>query len=205
MNIAVFASGGGSNFQAILNKIKSGELKNAAIVLLISNNSSCGAMEIAKSNNIKTIHISNKTHPDPVEYENALSSSLEKSNVELIALAGYMKLLPVRIVRKYPNKILNIHPALLPKFGGKGMFGIHVHEAVLRAGEKESGVTIHFVNENYDEGRIIRQSRVPLLPEDTPETLAARVLKAEHDLYWRVIDEMVNGPCANKKTFNNTV
>ena len=193
MNIGIFASGGGSNFHAILKKIQNGELKDASVSLVISNNSKSGALETARNNSISALHISGKTRPEPADYESAIMDALDKYKVELIALAGYMKLLPAGVIKKYPGRILNIHPALLPKFGGKGMYGMHVHEAVLASGDSESGATIHYVNEKYDEGPIIRQSKVPVMPDDTPEDLAARVLSAEHDLYWRVIDDIVHG------------
>ena len=117
---------------------------------------------------------------------------LKKYHIELILLAGYMKLLPASIIKHFNGDILNIHPALLPRFGGRGMYGINVHKAVIESGEKETGVTIHYVNEKYDEGQIIKQVKVPVKDSDTPEILAARVLKAEHDLYWRVVDFIVN-------------
>ncbi|MFH1759778.1 MAG: phosphoribosylglycinamide formyltransferase [bacterium] len=193
MNIAVFASGGGSNFRAILDKIKSGDLKNAEIRAVISNNSKAGALEIARKSNIPAIHMSGKTHPETKRYEKEMLELLEQYNIELILMAGYMKLLPSAVISRYSKKVLNIHPALLPRFGGKNMYGMNVHKAVLESGEKWSGPTVHYANEKYDEGTIIRQAKVPVLNGDTPEILGARVLKAEHDLYWRVIDEMVNG------------
>ncbi len=192
MNIAVFASGKGSNVKAILDKIKTGELVNAKICIIISNNSKAGVFELAEENNIDSIHISSKTNPDPEQYEKTIIDLLKKYNIELILLAGYMKLLPSKIIKHFKGDILNIHPALLPRFGGKGMYGIKVHKAVIETEQKESGVTIHYVNAKYDEGLIIKQTKVPVEDGDTPEMLAARVLKAEHDLYWRVVDSIVN-------------
>jgi phosphoribosylglycinamide formyltransferase-1 len=116
---------------------------------------------------------------------------LKDRRIQLILLAGYMKLLPPMVVKNFRQRILNIHPALLPQHGGEGMFGLNVHKSVIQAGDRETGVTIHYVNERYDEGAIIRQQKVPVLPDDTPESLAARVLEVEHDLYWRVIDDVV--------------
>lgn len=194
INIAVFASGTGSNFRVFIEKIESGDLKNARIVAVISNNSKSGALNLAKSRGIPSYHISTYTHPDPEDYEQALFKCLKSRGADMIILAGYMKLLPPSLIQAYPNRIINIHPALLPRFGGNGMYGKNVHEAVIRSGAKESGVTIHYVNAQYDEGPIIARSKVPILPEDTPESLAERVLKAEHDLYWRVVDRLINKP-----------
>lgn len=127
-------------------------------------------------------------------YAEELSEILTRYKIDIICLAGYMSLMPLDIVRRYENRILNVHPALLPKFGGKGMYGIHVHEAVIAAGEKESGCTVHFVTENYDEGPVILQKKCPVEPGDTPEDLAMRVLELEHAAYCealiRVISEL---------------
>ena len=146
MNIAVFASGRGSNFQAILKAIDDGRLP-ARVSLLISNNSNAGALEIARSQKIPAIHLSQKQFSSDIAYEERLLELLKQHSVELIALAGYMKRVPARIIERYRNRILNIHPALLPAFGGPGMYGIHVHEAVLAAGVKASGATVHIVDE----------------------------------------------------------
>lgn len=192
MKLAVFVSGRGSNFKAILDKIENGELKNAQIALVVSNNSDAGGLDLARQHRIATLHISARQYPGEEEYQQALLKILKQYEIELILLAGYMKLLPPNVVAAYPDRILNMHPALLPKFGGKGMYGMHVHKAVLAAGEKESGATVHYVNEVYDEGLILAQKKVPVLSDDTPETLAARVLQAEHDLYWRAVDALIN-------------
>ena len=200
-HIAVFASGGGTNFQAIIDRIDSGDLPNTIVRVLVSNNSSSGAVRIARGHHVETAHISAATHPHPNEFERGVAQVLARHEIGLIVLAGYMKLLPAAIVRTYHNRIINIHPALLPEFGGKGMYGTRVHEAVIEAGAKETGVTVHYVNEEYDEGRIIAQRRVPVFPTDTAVELAARVLVEEHDLYWRVIDHIVNGrPLAKRDT-----
>lgn len=182
MNIAVFASGRGSNFQAILKAIDDGRLP-ARVSLLISNNSNAGALEIARSQKIPAIHLSQKQFSSDIAYEERLLELLKQHSVELIALAGYMKRVPARIIERYRNRILNIHPALLPAFGGPGMYGIHVHEAVLAAGVKASGATVHIVDEEYDKGPIVMQKTVEVLSGDTPETLAARVLPVEHEIY----------------------
>ena len=184
--IGVMASGGGSNFKAIIERIGEGDLE-AQCKFLITNNGTCGAVEHAKEYGIPVYHISGKTHPDVAAYEAALLEVLDRYNVDLLILAGYMKALPVSIVRRLTDRILNIHPSLLPKFGGKGFWGIHVHEAVIAAHEKESGPTVHLVSEEIDKGRILAQVKVPVLEDDTPEVLAARVLVQEHNLYWKTI------------------
>lgn len=137
--------------------------------------------------NIPTLHISSATHPEPQEYSSALVQSLLDYNVELVALAGYMKKIPQEVVQAFSpqgrSRIFNIHPSLLPKFGGHGMYGLAVHKAVIAAGEQESGCTVHEVDGEYDTGTILAQRTVSVLPNDTPEILAERVLKQEHELY----------------------
>jgi phosphoribosylglycinamide formyltransferase-1 len=192
MNIAVFASGRGSNLMAILNAIKEGKL-NAKISLVISNNSNAGALEIAKANGIDALHISRKQFSSDEEYVQKILNELKSRNVELIVLAGYMKKIPSEIIKEYPNKILNIHPALLPSFGGKGMYGLNVHKAVIESGVKITGVTVHIVDEEYDHGPIVMQRAVEVRDDDTPETLAERVLKVEHEIYPQAIKLFVEG------------
>jgi formyltetrahydrofolate-dependent phosphoribosylglycinamide formyltransferase len=186
MNIAVFASGRGSNFQAILNAINEGRLP-AHVTLLVSNNSSAGALDLARSKNIPAIHLSQKQCSSEESYVEQLSDLLTRHNVELIALAGYMKRIPTKIVQRFRNRILNIHPALLPAFGGPGMYGSHVHEAVIASGMKVSGATVHIVDEEYDRGPIVMQKTVEVASNDTPETLAAKVLPIEHEIYPKVL------------------
>ena len=185
-NIAVFASGGGSNFKSIHRHVQSGEIP-ANIVLAVSNNPGSGAIKYAKTHNIPTYIISKNRCPDPMLREQLLTNELLEKNIDLICLAGYMKLIPKGIVGKFKNRILNIHPSLLPKFGGKGFFGINVHQAVIESGSKETGVTIHFVDDSYDSGKIIEQKKINVLSDDTAETLASRVLKIEHMFYPKII------------------
>lgn len=177
--IAVFASGSGSNFQAILDAIASGRL-DASVSALIASKPGIGAILKAEKHGI------------PVFIGDA-TQALESSKPDLLVLAGYLKPIPSHIIEAFPNRILNIHPALLPNFGGKGMYGRHVHEAVIAAGEAESGCTVHIVTENYDEGPVLAQARVPVLPGDTAETLAARVLEQEHFLYPHIIQQVLHG------------
>ncbi len=179
LTLAVFASGGGSNLQALIDGAKSG-VHCGRMGVVISNNSKSLALTRAQNENIPAYHISGKTIPDPGQFADKIRDVLETHGVNLIVLAGYMKLLPLPIIRLYRSRIINIHPALLPKYGGQGMYGINVHKAVLASGDKLSGATVHFVDEAYDSGPILIQRTVPVLPGDDPETLAARVLKVEH-------------------------
>ncbi len=183
LRIAVLGSGRGSNFHAILSAIQEKKIPAARICLVISNNSSAGILEIARASSLPAIHLSQKQYPSEELFVEALLTLLRNHEVNLIVLAGYMKRIHPRVISAYRNRILNIHPALLPKFGGKGMYGHHVHEAVIRAGEKFSGATVHIVDEVYDHGPILLQRRIPVQPEDTPETLETRVLRVEHELY----------------------
>ncbi|CUT00387.1 phosphoribosylglycinamide formyltransferase-1 [Candidatus Kryptobacter tengchongensis] len=192
MNIAVFASGRGSNLMAIINAIKEGRL-NAKVALVISNNSNAGALEIARANGIDALHISRRQFASDEEYIQKLLHELKTRNIELIVLAGYMKKIPPEIVREYQNRILNIHPALLPAFGGPGMYGINVHKAVIDYGVKVTGVTVHIVDEEYDHGPIVMQRVVEVRDDDTPESLAERVLKVEHEIYPQAIELFVEG------------
>ncbi|MFQ3599414.1 MAG: phosphoribosylglycinamide formyltransferase [Chloroherpetonaceae bacterium] len=181
-NLAVFCSGGGSNFKALYKQIQERNLP-CQIVMCLSNNSQCGAMQFARETGIDAVHVSSKSVPSEDAFVQTMLAELEKRQVDLILLAGYMKRVPKAVVERYPKRILNIHPALLPKFGGEGMYGMHVHRAVIEAKEKESGATVHFVNENYDEGEIIVQGKVAIAPDETPESLAAKVLEVEHRIY----------------------
>lgn len=192
LRLAVFSSHSGSNFQSIIDAIKEGKLF-AEIVCLITNNSNAYCVERAKQNDIRYYHISNSTHPDLSEYEQAILDVLSENNADLIVLAGYMKMIPSIIIREYRNRILNIHPALLPKFGGKGMYGMNVHKAVVESGEKVSGATVHIVDEIYDNGRILNQMLVEVSPQDTPESLAEKVLAIEHQLYPLTIQLIAEG------------
>ena len=186
-NIAVFASHGGSNLQAVIDGCKAGRI-NARVSVVISNNSSAFALERAKAEGIPFYHISRMTCQD---LDNETLSILAAHKADIIFLAGYLKKISPVVIRAYENKIFNIHPSLLPKYGGKGMHGLNVHRAVLNAGEAETGVTIHRVCHAYDEGEIIAQKRVPILDGDTPETLAARVLEEEHKLITETLARLV--------------
>ncbi len=192
MNIGFLASHGGSNMQAIIDAAKKGTL-HARPVVVISNNSGSTALERARNEGIPGFYLSGKTHPDPDRLDEAILNTLLAYSVDIVALAGYMKKLGPKTLARYKGRVLNIHPALLPEHGGKGMYGIHVHESVIAARETESGVTIHLVNDEYDRGPIIAQVRVPVKPDDTPEVLAARVLIEEHKLYPATLERIVTG------------
>lgn len=182
MNIAVFASGRGSNFQAILDAIQKGFLP-ARVCAVISNNSTAGALVTARTQNIPAFHLSQKQFPSEDAFSKTLLSLLQDHGVQFIALAGYLKKLLPPVVERYRNKITNVHPALLPSFGGPGMYGHHVHEAVIAAGVKVSGATVHLVDEAYDRGPIVLQKAVEVLPNDDALSLAATVLTIEHEIY----------------------
>lgn len=180
-NIAVFASGGGSGLQAIIDGCNSGVI-NANICLVISNNSTATALTRARDAGIPAIHLSKNKFACEKELEAAILDALLSHGTDIVFLAGYLKKVGVSILQKFEGNIYNIHPALLPKYGGRGMYGIHVHTAVIAAGESETGVTIHRVSAEYDTGETIAQCTVPVYPQDTPTILAARVLAQEHIL-----------------------
>jgi len=182
LRVAVLASGGGSNLKALIEASQRGDL-SAQIVLVISNNRDAGALNIARDAGIAVKHISAAVFPEAADLEQAFMNVFDEFEVNFLVLAGYMKMISTAIIRKFENRILNIHPALLPAFGGKGMYGKHVHQAVLEYGCKVSGVTVHLVDEKYDSGAPVLQRCVPVRQDDTPESLAARVLQEEHKIY----------------------
>ena len=189
LRIGVLASGGGSNLQSILDRCSDGYI-NGEVVLVISNNSGAKALSRASEKGIKTLHISSITEGSEEKADERITNELTASKVDLVVLAGYMKKAGEKLLDKFSGKIINIHPALLPKFGGKGMYGMNVHKAVIEAGERESGPTVHYVDSHYDHGNILGQIKVPVYPEDTPETLQKRVLEKEHELLPVVIKEL---------------
>ena len=180
--IAVFASGRGSNFESILKKEKEGYL-SSKITLLITNKPDAGAISIADANNIAIRVISPKNYEDQKLFNDAILNELIQFDIDFIVLAGYLKLIGEQIVDRYENKILNIHPALLPSFGGEGMYGHHVHQAVFESGAKVSGATVHLVNKEYDRGPIVIQRCTSIEDIESPDEIAKRVLEIEHEIY----------------------
>jgi phosphoribosylglycinamide formyltransferase-1 len=179
--LGVLASHRGSNFQAILDACSDGRLM-ATVVIAISNNSRSEALVRAHRSGIATQHISAVTHPSEMLRDNAIKRALEDAGVDLVVTAGYMKKLGPKTLKQFEGRIINVHPSLLPKYGGQGMHGDRVHRAVLANGDAESGLTVHLVDSEYDTGPILSQRRVPVLPNDSVETLAGRIIKEEHDL-----------------------
>lgn len=199
IKVAVFASGGGTNLQALLDAQEAGRFKGR-IGLVFSNVPGAKALERAENHMVEAVAIaSNGYSGSREEYDRAVLTLCQNKKIDLVCLAGYMRIFTPLFVKAYPYRIMNIHPALLPKFGGEGMYGHHVHEAVLAAKEKESGATVHFVTEGVDAGPIILQGSVKVMPNDTPETLAERVLKVEHQIY----PEAVRLFCEGKIKVNN--
>ncbi|MEJ2664477.1 MAG: phosphoribosylglycinamide formyltransferase [Spirochaetia bacterium] len=191
MNIGILASHNGTNAQAVIDAFKQGKTK-AKVTVIISNNSNAGVLERARKENIPWYHLSLKTHPDPNALDEIILETLIQHNVELVLLAGYMKKLGTKTLTHFKNRIINIHPALLPAYGGAGMYGLNVHKEIIKNKEKETGITIHMVNEEYDDGRIINQMRIPVKPEDTPENLQKRVLDHEHLFLVDTLNTIIN-------------
>lgn len=185
--IVFFASGSGTNFQSVIEAVERGKI-NARIAGLITNKPDIGAIKRARSYNIPVNVIAPSSFNDQKKYESALLNTLKIWRPDLIVLAGYMLKIPAAIIRAYAGKIINIHPALLPKFGGKGFYGLKVHEAVLDGNDTETGCSVHIVTEEYDEGPVLAQRKVPVHESDTPKTLAKRVLEQEHKLLPEVIN-----------------
>ncbi len=192
MNLALLASHRGSSLQHVLDACRQGRL-SARLCVVISNNGDSEALARARREGIAHHHLSRQTHPDPEQLDAAILDALDQHGTNLVVLAGYLRRLGPRTVARYRGRIINVHPALLPRHGGQGMYGTRVHEAVLAAGERETGVTIHLADGEYDHGAIIAQQRVPVLESDTVATLAARVLEDEHRLLVDTLRQNVSG------------
>ena len=190
--IAVLVSGLGTNLQTIIDAIKNGRLNNVDIAAVISNKKDAFALERAKNAGIETVFLNPKDFTSNTDYDKKLIEVISNYKVDLIVLAGYMKILTDNFVNAFKNKIINIHPALLPDFGGKGMYGKNVHEAVLKSGVKESGCTVHFVTTEVDAGPIIVQRKVSVIPGDTVESLSKRILVEEHKLLIKAINKVLS-------------
>ena len=188
LRIAVCVSGGGTNLEAIFKAIESGKIKNAEIVKVIGNNRNAYAFERAKSRNVESECVSPKDFPDREAFNEALLGSIKASNPDLVVLAGFLVNVPEIVVKAFKNRIINIHPALIPSFCGKGYYGLKVHEAVLARGVKVTGATVHFVDEGIDTGRIIAQKAVNVLEGDTPEVLQKRVME---EAEWIILPDTI--------------
>lgn len=185
--IVFFASGSGTNFQSVIDAIDSGQI-DAEITGLITNKSQIGAIRRAEKHSIPVRVINQESAS---EYTEELLEALSDFSPDLIVLAGYLKKIPEEVIDRYSGKIINIHPSLLPKYGGKGFFGMNVHRAVIEGGERYSGCTVHYVDDIYDNGSIITQQTVSVEPDDTPESLARKILKEEHDLLPKTIKKLL--------------
>lgn len=190
--LGILASYRGTNMQAIIDACKAGKL-SAQPVVIISNNSDSGALARAKSEGIPGFYLSSKGYPDAEVLDQKIVDTLRKHDVEIVILAGYMKKLGSKILVTFAGRILIIHPALLPKYGGEGMYGIHVHKAVIAAGETESGVTIHVVAGEYDAGPILAQRKVSIDRADTVDSLSRKILAVEHEFYVETLDRIFKG------------
>jgi len=194
MRIAVCVSGGGTNLQAIIDKIESGEIHNTEIAVVISNNKGVYALERAAKAGIEGVCVSPKDYATRDEFNKALLETIDSYNVDLVVLAGFLVVIPPEMIRKYENRIINIHPSLIPSFCGTGYYGLKVHEGVLARGVKVTGATCHFVDEGTDTGPIILQKAVEVMEDDTPEILQRRVMEqAEWIIMPRAIDLIARG------------
>ena len=190
LRLGVLVSGAGATLENLVQRIRDGRLRNAEIALVISSRSAVRGVEIAQAAGLPLEIVRKRDHPDEAAFSAAIARMLDRATVDLAVLAGFLCFW--RLPPRYDGRVLNIHPALLPRFGGKGMYGRHVHAAVLAAGVTESGCTVHLVDNEYDHGPIVAQARVPVQSADTPETLAQRVMAAERELYPRVIQQIAD-------------
>jgi phosphoribosylglycinamide formyltransferase-1 len=189
IKLAVLVSGGGTNLQAIMDAIKTGEITNAEIATVISNNADAYALERAKDYGCEALLISPKDYDDREQFNQALLAALKERNIDLVVLAGYLVVVPPCVIREYENRIINIHPSLIPSFCGTGYYGLHVHEKALERGVRISGATVHFVDEGTDTGPIILQKAVEVKADDTPEKLQRRIMK---EAEWKILPQTIN-------------
>ena len=195
LKIGVLVSGGGTNFQAIVDSIENGYIKNAKIVTLVSSNPNAYALERAKNNNIKARILNRKDFSSVADYSKAMLDALVEEKADLVVYAGFMTILDESVCKAFPNKMINVHPALIPSFCGKGFYGLHVHEAALEKGVKVSGATVHFVTEVCDGGPIILQKAIDVLDDDTPETLQRRIME---QVEWKILPQAVSLFCQGR-------
>lgn len=189
MRVGVMVSGGGTNLQAIIDAVNDGTITNTSLEVVISNKKDAYALERAKNNGIEAVAVSPKDYATRDEFNQALIDTVDSYNLDLIVLAGFLVVLPSAFVKKYENRIINIHPSLIPSFCGDGFYGLHVHEAALQRGVKVTGATVHFVDEGTDTGPIIMQKAVEILPGDTPEVLQKRVMEQAE---WKILPAAIN-------------
>ncbi|MDD6728865.1 MAG: phosphoribosylglycinamide formyltransferase [Eubacteriales bacterium] len=202
MNIAVLVSGGGTNLQALIDAEKNGEIKNGKITCVISSNPNAYALERAKQNNIKTVVLNRKDYDDVHKYSADMRDTLLAEKADLVIYAGFMTILDEQVVKAFPNKMMNVHPALIPSFCGKGFYGLHVHEAVLASGVKLTGATVHFVTEECDGGPIIMQKAVEVKNGDTPEILQRRVME---ECEWKILPMAASLFCQGRIKVNGKI
>ena len=198
--IAVLVSGGGTNLQALIDAEKRGELGNGKISLVIASKPGVYALERAKDNGIKSVVLARKEYDSIAAYSKALADTLESENAELVVLAGFLTIIDEQVYERFPNKILNVHPALIPSFCGKGFYGLHVHEAALEKGVKVSGATVHIVTPECDAGPIVLQKAVYVKEDDTPETLQKRIME---EAEWKILPEAVRLFCDGRISVKN--
>lgn len=195
LKLAVCVSGGGSNLQAIIDAIDSKAITNAEISVVISNNANAYALERAKKHGIESVCISPKSYDSREEFNRVFIDKIDSYDVDLVVLAGFLVVVPEEMIKKYTNRIINIHPSLIPSFCGKGYYGLKVHEGVLSRGVKITGATVHFVDEGTDTGPIILQKAVEVLEDDTPEVLQRRVMEQAE---WKIMPQAINLIASNK-------
>ena len=187
-NIAVLVSGGGTNLQALIDAQNAGAFPKGKITLVLASNAKAYALERAKNHGIESVVVSRKSFADPADYDQAIIDTLKAHNIDLVVLAGFLSILGKPVIDAYPERIVNIHPSLIPSFCGAGFYGLKVHEAALAYGVKVTGATVHLVNEIPDGGRILLQKAVDILPEDTAETLQRRVME---EAEWKLLPQAV--------------
>ena len=188
INIAVLVSGGGTNLQALIDAQNAGAFPKGKITLVLASNAKAYALERAKNHDIESVVVSRKSFADPADYDQAIIDTLKNHNIDLVVLAGFLSILGKPVIDAYPERIVNIHPSLIPSFCGAGFYGLKVHEAALSYGVKVTGATVHLVNEIPDGGRILLQKAVNILPQDTPETLQRRVME---EAEWKLLPQAV--------------
>jgi len=198
--IAVFVSGGGTNLQALIDAEKNGALGNGRISLVVASKPGVYALERAKQNGIPSVVLSRKEYDSIASYSKALADTVEEAGCTLIVLAGFLTIIDEQVYERFPNRILNVHPALIPSFCGRGFYGLHVHEAALEKGVKVSGATVHIVTPECDAGPIVLQKAVEVLENDTPETLQKRIMEQAE---WQILPEAVRLFCENKIIIEN--